>query len=309
VVVGVSGGADSVCLLRALASLNSDLAHNLIVAHYDHRCRPESADDAGFVASLAASLNLKFQRGNSPASGKDRSEAELRDERYQFLESVAASKGARYVAAGHTRNDDVETIFHNILRGTGGNGLRGIAPFRPLGRDIVLARPMLGVRRSAIEAALQEWDQPYRDDPSNDESRYTRNWLRGKILPSVRTQFPEVDTALLRLGNNVAELQDAVDGWAAQRERACVVYQRNKVTVRVRAEEALPIAVAVGMLQRIWDHQQWGRGEMRHDHWQRVGSLLCDRTPAPACHRFHLPGKILIDASRLPDELLLTKER
>jgi tRNA(Ile)-lysidine synthase len=150
--VAVSGGPDSVALLRAMVAVRRPGAGRLIVAHFNHGLRGQQSDDEEhFVRELSARLGLACDVGRAaPAadSGGWTSEESARRTRYAFLRDVAAQRGARYVATGHTADDQAETVLHRILRGTGIGGLSGIRRHRQLLHGVSLVRPLLAVRRS-----------------------------------------------------------------------------------------------------------------------------------------------------------------
>ena len=147
-VVAVSGGGDSVCLLRVLHRLAPKLNLRLSVAHLDHGVRGEQArDDARFVQALAESLGLPFDLGHWSPTRAGHFEADARSARYAWLREVAEGRGASAVAVGHTRDDQAETILHRILRGSGPRGLAGI-PSRTRCRTSRRARPT-AARRDA----------------------------------------------------------------------------------------------------------------------------------------------------------------
>jgi tRNA(Ile)-lysidine synthase len=183
VVVAVSGGADSLCLLHILAALRADLDLQLHVAHLDHGMRPESAEDAAFVAVEAGRLNLNctIGRRDVPAVARERRlsvESAARLARYAFLREVAASQAATGIATGHTRDDQAETILFHLIRGS---GLPGLSGMRPRSGDIV--RPLLTLGRHETEAYCAARGLVPRRDPSNLVPNYTRNRLRHQALP------------------------------------------------------------------------------------------------------------------------------
>ena len=197
--VAVSGGPDSVALLRLLHRLQAGQCHesgtsdppNLIVAHYHHGTRGDESDqDEQFVRQLAQQLGLPLRVGrrSNDASRSD-SEDDLRNARYQFLTEAAHQVGARYIATGHHREDQVETVLFRILRGTGISGLAGIPMFRRLDSDLVLARPLLKLARDDIHGWLDSIGQAYRTDSSNHCTDFSRNYLRREILPRIEEHF------------------------------------------------------------------------------------------------------------------------
>ena len=222
VLLAVSGGPDSVALLRAMSELKSKCggAGRLIVGHFNHRLRPDSAEDAQFVAELSSQLKLPFYQGEADvarlaAFQGDGVEAAARAARYGFLQQTAERLGARYVATAHTADDQIETVLFNILRGTGLSGLAGMERARPLGSAVSLIRPWLAVRRSEVMTYLDMIGQTYRTDPTNAGSDFTRNRLRNELLPLLREKFnPEVDDALSRLSQLAGDVQRLIESLA-----------------------------------------------------------------------------------------------
>src|SRR4051794_22092236 len=161
-VVAVSGGGDSVGLLRVVHGFAPELGLRLSVAHLDHGVRGEAAEaDARFVADLAERLGLPFDLGRWRPDRPGHFEADARRARYAWLAGVARARGASAVAGGHTRDDQAETILHRIVRGTGPRGLAGMPARRPLADGVALIRPLLGVSRAELRAYLAAIGQDY----------------------------------------------------------------------------------------------------------------------------------------------------
>ena len=155
VIVGVSGGADSVALLRALCALR-EASGRLLVGHMNHHLRGEESDqDERFVGQLAETLHCPLFVGNADSlldDSPDGIEAAARQARYQFFQDLADREGARYVALAHTFDDQAETIMHRIVRGTGISGLAGMRTHRRLSDLTTIVRPLLAVGRGQLEA-------------------------------------------------------------------------------------------------------------------------------------------------------------
>src|SRR5260370_36490025 len=198
-VVAVSGGADSVALLRALLKLTPNT--DLIVAHMNHGLRGAESDaDESFVRALHAELaakgavRLQFRcercnMGEIALAEGANLEAVARRERYRWLAEVAASAGVAHVATGHTADDQAETVLFRLLRGAGLQGLRGIAARRNLRPGVELIRPLLSVTRRQVLEFLRDIVQPFREDRSNADLRFTRNRIRHELLPQLDANY------------------------------------------------------------------------------------------------------------------------
>ncbi len=215
-VVGVSGGADSLALLHILLALQDRLGCKLHAATLDHGVRGQAgADDAAYVEALCAAWGILCTREQRDVQAVMRAEQcgieeAARIVRYQFLHATAETVGADRVAVGHHADDQAETMLLHLLRGAGLNGLAGMElrsrlPAR--GNELTLIRPLLTVTRTEIESyCLQNNLQP-RHDATNDDTDYTRNRIRHDVLPVLRTVNPAVNGALIRLGE-IAQLED-----------------------------------------------------------------------------------------------------
>jgi tRNA(Ile)-lysidine synthase len=191
-VVAVSGGLDSVVLLNLLRFAATQRAE-LVVAHFDHRMRPGSGEDAEWVSGLAHGWGLDVRVGT--AAAPLRSEADARDARYRFLEDVRAEVAAALVVTAHHADDQAETVLFRILRGTGRAGLVGI----PARRGHYF-RPLLGFWRTELEAYARRVRLAWREDPTNVSLHYARNALRHRVVPDIEELVaPGARRALVRL--------------------------------------------------------------------------------------------------------------
>ncbi|MCK9356419.1 MAG: tRNA lysidine(34) synthetase TilS [Dehalococcoidia bacterium] len=215
VVVAVSGGADSLCLLHVLVRLSDRLRLRLHVAHLDHMLRgAASRDDAAFVAATAQSLGLPctVEARDVAAWKRERKcslEEAAREVRYRFLHEVACRVGAESVATGHTRDDAVETLLLHVIRGSGLRGLRGldgassvpvVSPGSAEPSTVRIVRPLLGVSREETAEYCRLIGLEPRKDASNESPSHLRNRVRLELLPQCRGLNPKFDDALLRLG-------------------------------------------------------------------------------------------------------------
>ena len=182
VLVAVSGGPDSVCLVHTLHELRRLFRMKLAVFHFDHRLRPESAADAAYVRRLADRLGLRLHvrvAESSPAKGES-VEAWATAQRWNSANDVRREIGAACTAEGHTLDDQAETVLLNLVRGTGIEGLSGIEPG---GAQTGMIQPLLDVTRDDVEAFCRAFHlRPHRD-PMNEDRRYLRASIRHDVLP------------------------------------------------------------------------------------------------------------------------------
>ncbi len=290
VLVAVSGGADSVALLRGLAECRLPGEGRLVVAHYNHRLRGADADgDQAFVEQLAGELGLTVVVGGRDGTTEGRSERateeSLREARYRFLIWASGVYGTRYVATAHTADDQVETVLWNVLRGTGLAGLAGIPRIRPLAESTTLIRPILGVTRAEVLDYLAQINQPYRDDASNQSRDYTRNRIRHELLPLLERDYnPHVRQALLRLSRLAGEADDELTGRAAQHGEQLIRFVPGgaELTTDPLVLSYLSDYILRTLLQHIWREQHWPLADMSLEKWQQLCALARAAALPPA---------------------------
>lgn len=302
VVVAVSGGPDSVALLRGMLKSAEQAGYpqpkNLFVAHIDHGLRGKESDsDVVFVESLAAEHGLHFQFGSiAPESDFEKSlknsEESLRNFRYEQLLKIASKVGARYIVTGHNLDDQFETILFRIFRGTGIGGLAGI-PTHRLGNDsVTIIRPLLEIRRSEILAFLDSIGQTFRVDSSNSSSRYTRNYLRNELIPAIERRFgPNVSASVLRLGGQAAELNKFVSAHSNSLGNAIVEQKPRRLKLDCRKLKENPDFLVRQFLTELWTKQSWPKQDMTFQWWSKICSAIKNE-PAPEPSVLNLPGNI-----------------
>jgi tRNA(Ile)-lysidine synthase len=193
--VAVSGGADSVCLLVALAGLARQFEWDLTALHLNHGLRGDDADsDAAFVAGLADRLGLGCHIQTIVIESGPDWENRARRARLEFFSDQMKALPLDRVATGHTLDDQAETVLLRLLRGAAPESLCGILPVTQDG----LIRPMLDVTHDAAREWLTRQGIAWREDASNQQTHYTRNWLRREILPAIETRFPAARATLAR---------------------------------------------------------------------------------------------------------------
>lgn len=243
--VGVSGGADSLCLLSLLRSLDLPV----LAAYFNHNLRPESAQDGLTVARFAARLGCEFVLGEGDVRGLAASkglslEAAARKARYRFLFEQARRSGAEAVVVGHTADDQVETILLHLLRGSGLDGLKGMS-YRTLlpeySPDIPLIRPLLGYWRDETTAYCAEHGLQPVEDASNRERRYLRNRVRLELIPYLQTYNPEIKKRLWAFGQVAQTTLSATDEIVDWAYRRCLLHETKGQYAALSIQELLEL--------------------------------------------------------------------
>ncbi|MFT5527128.1 MAG: tRNA(Ile)-lysidine synthase [Pirellulaceae bacterium] len=295
--IGVSGGADSVAMLTALCNIRpADAQGRLIVTHFNHQLRGQAAEiDAEFVRTLSNQLGLTAEIGTADNLPLSSDEESLRNARYAFFRQTADRCGARYVALAHTADDQVETILHRIIRGTGLAGLAGIPRIRRLSHAASVIRPLLDMTRAEIVAYLQNRGQMYCTDASNIDPKYTRNRIRHQLLPAIEESFnPQAREAILRLGATACEAQQFIETHVAVITKQALV---DSSPTQLRLSRS-PLAQAPPMLVReffraMWQLQNWPQQAMTQSHWENLAELAKSDSP-----RQFFPGGLQVESQQ-----------
>lgn len=296
--VAVSGGPDSVCLLHLLAN-SRDLDLSLHVAHLNHQLRPEADDEAGYVAGLARKLGLPATieaRDVKAHQKKHRQSLEeaARQVRYQFLAEVAGDIGASRVAVAHTRDDHVETILLHLVRGSGTRGLKGLEPLSKLrckdGQEITVIRPLLEVSRSETLGYCAEHRLEPRLDASNLSLSPLRNRLRHQLIPLLKGYNPAVSDALVRLGHiagdDIAYLaNEAARLWpgVAEEKNGSISFNRDSF-------DRLPVVPQRYLLRLALEKMAGDLKDIENRHLEEMTmKVLCK----PAGRKINLPYGVI----------------
>lgn len=274
VLVGLSGGADSVALLHALWTLRAELSIDLVAAHLNHGIRGADADeDAEFVRVLASKLDIAVivETVSVPAIqvtlGVGMEEA-ARTARYDFLERTAEAHNAARIAVAHTSDDQAETVLLNIIRGSGIDGLAGMPAVR--GKII---RPLNDVSRAEVEDYLRENVLQWRTDPTNFEDAYTRNRVRLRLIPFLQEEFnPRVKEALLSLSKLAADESELLGELAGIGYSRAVLGQGSDwIELDACVVRAEPAAIRRRVVRKAIEHV---KGDLRDVEFHQVQRLL-----------------------------------
>ena len=322
--IGISGGSDSVAMLRIFAELRTQLGIAVFVLHFHHQLRGTEADeDERFVKALAKEYRMEFESGRADVAAEARLhgwnvEDAARRLRYQFFESVAEARDLSQVAVAHTANDQAETVLSHLLRGTGVTGLAGIYPVA--GR---IVRPLLELGREELRDFLSHLGQEWREDDTNQDTSRTRARIRHQLIPLLLRDFDAAAvTRLSRLAKHARE--DETFWRALEDERFHALASReSSVAISVSVEDLLsplpllpPAAHILGggpapllistlaltrrLVRRIFAELRGGREQLTSRHVDSVMDLAMNSQSGA---RIDLPG---VCVERIFDRLCFT---
>ena len=211
VLVGLSGGADSVCLLHFLRYLAQEKHFALAAVHINHGLRQTALRDQHFCETLCKNLDIPLFTLNvnaaETAQKEDLSpEHGARKARYEAYKKIARKWGATKLALGHHLDDQAETFLLNLLRGTKAKGLAGIPVRRPLTPQVEIVRPLLCITRAETEDYLKQNGLSYVTDETNFDDAFTRNWIRNELLPLLEQKQPQIREHITEMARELAKI-------------------------------------------------------------------------------------------------------
>jgi tRNA(Ile)-lysidine synthetase-like protein len=293
-VVGISGGKDSIALVYFLHAQAKQLGLEVIPAHFDHGLRVESEDEQKFVIDFCNQHGLgKPKIGKAPIKPeKENLEAFARKERYQFLNSCLESNNAHLIATAHHQADQVETLLFRLLTGRVLTSTYNIAKL-DLERKII--RPFLSISRDLIEEFISEQNLEFVNDQSNDDLSRTRNRIRHELLPELREKYnPKLDKSLLDFVNRLSEDEEVID-FEVKRVMESLDNPRQ-----LRELLKLPSAYAWRFLKQlaVSDLGEWG-GTLGYQALQDAIKKIGIYSDKNDCQReFDLPNKTVLTLSK-----------
>lgn len=284
--VALSGGRDSVVLLHAMAHIvaRDDRCSALSALHVHHGISPNADEWARFCAELCGNLGVPLcvVHVEVPRASREGLEGAARRLRHGEF----AKADAEWLALGHHRDDQAETVLLNLLRGAGVAGAAGMLSERTQQRGPTLVRPLLGVPRDRIAAYAADHGLRWIDDESNDDRRFRRNYLRGEILPALECHFPGAGRSLARAAGHFAEASTLLDD-LAQIDRTAVIAPSGRLGLAAFNE--LPAARARNLLRYVWvaaglraPDTVWLDEALRQLARTRLGASTCVATPEGA---------------------------
>ena len=232
IVVGVSGGPDSICLVDLLNEIKNDgkINFELVVCHINHMIREEAGEDEEFVRKYCEEKQIPFfvKHAKVEEIAKDMkigTEEAGRKVRYDFFEEILEKNGANKIATAHTKNDNAETVLMNLIRGSGTVGLKGIQVIR----DDKYIKPLIDISREEIENYCEENKLNPRHDKTNDENIYTRNKVRNILIPCIKKEFnPNIIDTIDRLSKLVDKENNYLDKVTEETYKRILIKEEKK---------------------------------------------------------------------------------
>ena len=291
VVVGVSGGPDSICLLHILYEIKEEFQIELIAAHFNHRLRPgEDEKETEFVKSFVQKLGVPFEYGEAEKDIKREKgslEENARQLRYEFLEEVRKKYSAQKIALGHNKNDQAETVIMRLLRGSGILGLRGIPPVR----DGVIIRPIIDLTRDQILYYLNKKGLSYVLDSSNMDIAFLRNKVRHKLIPYLQRYQPNIVEILSKTAELLFVENSFLESEAEKWIKENVSFFENIAVLELKDFNKLHLALRQRILRSLINKRLGHTKRISFDHINSILGLIERAIPNS---EIHLPYNVVV---------------
>ncbi|MEA3489543.1 MAG: tRNA lysidine(34) synthetase TilS [Candidatus Omnitrophota bacterium] len=308
VLAAVSGGADSVCMLKVLLDLRAWLETEIIVANVDHCLRgKESEADSMFVKKMSKRLGLKFVHKKvnvRSGSGKGKSiEERSRERRYEFLKVSARRNGCNVIATGHTMDDQAETVLMRIVHGSSLAGVSGIYPVRHEG-SLRIVRPLIRVGRGDILDFLQRTELKHVEDSSNLDVKFLRNSVRHEILPFLEKYNPKLKRTLANFSDTIREDLAFINRAKEKAVKRYAERETSALAVRIRDIILQPAALKKEIFKELFRKAGGNVKKLTYRHWMDMDYFL---RAAEKSKSLDFPGDIRVTRRR--DEIVFGKRK
>ncbi|MFH1856104.1 MAG: tRNA lysidine(34) synthetase TilS [Candidatus Omnitrophota bacterium] len=309
IIVAVSGGPDSVCLLMLLNFIKRNFNLSLHIATFNHLIRKKDAQrDVEFVKQIAAQLNLPFTVGEADVpkfaeSKKLSLEEAARMARFGFLRETALKNNANKIALGHNSDDQVETFLMYLIRGAGLKGLSGMAVTRKEG-SVDLIRPLIEIPRKEIELFLKQKRLKCRIDKTNKDVDYRRNKIRLKLIPCLEKEYnPAIREVILRTAHGIKEADDFIDKQTIAEAQKCVSKKNGRIVLELKDLKNKPWIIKTGVLRKS---VLAVKGNLRQITYENLLALYKLAFELQSGKVISLPGEIIV--KKIYDTLVFEKE-
>ncbi|MFQ5952902.1 MAG: tRNA lysidine(34) synthetase TilS [Candidatus Omnitrophota bacterium] len=271
VLVAVSGGPDSVALLKALFEMRRSLGIEIVVGNLDHGIRGrQSRRDSDFVESLSQDMGLPFEHERidlkSRPKGKKSLEERAREKRYGFLKKAAKKNGCSAIATGHTLDDQAETVLMRIITGTSVAGLTGIPPLRSEG-ELKFIRPFIRLSKQEVIDYLEASGQKYVEDLTNRDVKIKRNMIRLKVIPFLEKLNPRVKRSLSNMADILREDFLALKAEEEKASGVCIKGRKGPISLKITDLVLHPRALRKAILKESVKRAGGNLKKLTHRHW------------------------------------------
>ena len=309
--LAVSGGPDSMAMAHVLITSNPELHSEIEILHFNHQIRgKEAKSDSDFVKNFFKLLNVPtfVSEGNVLALSKKNKmsvEAAARTARYEFFAThISQSKRDSILTLGHNFDDQAETILMHAIRGSGLNGLQGMAEFSTQtiqGLALKIFRPMLSVSRESILKYCEDYDIPWKADSTNFSTEYTRNSIRLELIPSLKKYNPEISKSLVKLGNLARRDHDYIQSKLEEIWPSIATTSNGVIVLNINQLQQLDASLTWRILKKAATNMKGDEHNLTYNHIE----LMLDITKGPSGRSVNLPGKVI--ATKSYDTLLISK--
>ena len=310
VLVGVSGGPDSITLLHILNSLKKEYLVDIVVAHLDHKFRgEESSSDRIFCECLAKKYGLEivFEEIDVPKIAKEKGispEEAARFERYDFFKRTAKERGIKRIAVGHTRDDQAETVLMRLIRGAGMKGLGGISPVKEM-QGFIIIRPLIEASRKEVEDFISETGLKFRKDSSNDKTIFTRNKIRLELIPLLERDFnPNIKEVLANMAENLQIENEFFAKYGKRKFKGMAKIKQGEIFIDLKKFKKQPEAVRKRILRASLEELKGDLRRLTYQHWKEMEELIDSR---PVNSIVDLPAGISVTKDKTNISLKLIK--
>lgn len=299
VIAAVSGGADSVCMLKVLLKLKKELGIEVLVGNMDHGLRgKESEADSRFVKELVAGLGIEFlhKKTDTRKGGKKGASVEerAREKRYGFLVEAAAENGCGVIATGHTMDDQAETVLMKVVYGGSISGITGIPPVREED-GVRIVRPLIRTERDDGRAFLERNGDAYVEDSSNSDMRFLRNKVRGELLPYLEGYNPKIKRALVNLSDTLRDDLPFLEGARQKAVRKYSSGPEDAICVEIKDMALQPLALRKEIFKELFKRAGGNVKKLSYRHWMEMDYLI---RAAEKGKSLDLPGDVRVTRER-----------
>jgi len=301
IIIGVSGGPDSVCMLYVFCLLRKEFKLNLVCAHFNHALREEADTDEEFVRKLCLSLKVRFVSGKKNVGSffrGDSLEQTARRLRFDFFLNCSRKFKTKKIALAHTKDDVVETVLMRIIRGSALRGLRAIMPASTY-KGIRIIRPLIGVAKADIIKWLKQNGYRYRLDKTNFEDKFLRNKIRNRLISFLREFNPNIENALYNLSRIAAFDYDFIHNYAKSEFNSLKRAFAGKIKLDIRMLNKLHPAVIFEIIRIAIDEVKGDLRRIELKHLDEIMDLISSR---PSGSVVDLPG---LEAKREQNSLII----